>query len=148
MKLRFLIFLIVSTVFALLLAKHDVTHAGNETSRYSVVESVLERGTFVIDDSIFSTPDKGERDGPYYGDKPPLLTFAVIAWGRMLKWFGVRFLDGDYFRAVYLTNALIFLLSCLTGWFFYIGLRRRPRMPEPYRIAMSVLSVASTLVLS
>ena len=148
MKLRFLIFLIVSTVFALLLAKHDVTHAGNETSRYSVVESVLERGTFVIDDSIFSTPDKGERDGHYYGDKPPLLTFAVIAWGRMLKWFGVRFLDGDYFRAVYLTNALIFLLSCLTGWFFYIGLRRRPRMPEPYRIAMSVLSVASTLVLS
>ena len=148
MKLRFLIFLIVSTVLALLLAKHDVTRAGNETSRYSVVESVLEHGTFVIDDSIFSTPDKGERDGHYYGDKPPLLTFVVIGWGRMLKWFGVRFLEGDYFRAVYLTNALIFLLSCLTGWFFYVGLRRRPRMPEPYRIAMSVLSVVSTLVLS
>ena len=148
MKLRFLIFLIVSTVFAFLLAKHDVTHAGNETSRYSAVESVLERGTFIIDDSIFSTPDKGERDGHYYGDKPPLLTFAVIAWGRFLKCFGVRFLDGDYFRAVYLTNVLIFVLSCLTGWFFYVGLRRRKRMPEPYRLSMSVLSVVSTLVLS
>ena len=148
MKLRFLIFLIVSSVLALLLAKHDVTHAGNETSRYSVVESVLERGTFEIDDSIFSTPDKGERNGHYYGDKPPLLTFCVIAWGRLLKCFGVRFLDGDYYRAVYLTNALIFILSCLTGWFFSLGLRRRTRMPEPYRIAMSVLSVASTLVLS
>ena len=148
MRLRFLIFLIVSTVFALILAKHDVTHAGNETSRYSVVESVLERGTFAIDDSFFTTPDKGERNGHYYGDKPPLLTFFVIGWGRVLKCFGVRFLTGDYFRAVYLTNALIFLLSCLTGWFFYVGLRRRSRMPEPYRIAISVLSVVSTLVLS
>ena len=148
MRLRFLIFLIVSTAFAFLLAKHDVTHAGNETSRYSVVESVLERGTFVIDNSIFETPDKGERNGHFYGDKPPLLTFGAIAWGRVLKCFGVRYLDGGYFRAVYLTNVLVFVLSCLTGWFFYVGLRRRPRMPEPYRIAMSALSVVSTLVLS
>jgi hypothetical protein len=162
MKLRFLIFLTVSVLFALLLAKHDVSHAGNETSRYSVVESVLERGTFVVahdeavpdggtvivDDSIFHTPDKGVRNGQYYGDKPPLLTFAVIAWGYVLKCFGIRYLAGDYFRAVFLTNVLVFVLSCLTGWFFYVGLRRRPRMPEPYRIAMSVLSVASTLVLS
>ncbi|MBR4254590.1 MAG: hypothetical protein IKQ16_05825 [Lentisphaeria bacterium] len=148
MKLRFLIFLIVSTAFAFLLAKHDVTHVGIETSRYSTVESVLERGTFAIDDSIFSTPDKCERNGHYYGDKPPLLTFVAIAWGRVLKCFGVRYLKGDYFRAVYLTGVLVFVLSCLTGWFFYVGLRQRPRMPEPYRIAMSVLSVASTLVLS
>ena len=147
MKIRFLIFLIVSAVLAFLLAKHDVS-GGNETSRYSVVESVLERGTFVIDDSIFSTPDKCERNGHFYGDKPPLLTFGLIAWGRLLKCFGVRFLKGDYYRAVYLTDVLIFILSCLTGWFFYVGLKRRPRMPEPYRIAMSVLSVASTLVLS
>jgi hypothetical protein len=148
MRLRFLIFLTVSILFAFLLAKHDVSHAGNETSRYSVVESVLERGTFIIDDSFFSTPDKGERDGHFYGDKPPLLTFVAIAWGYMLKGFGIRYLDGDYYRAVYLTNVLVFLLSCLTGWFFYVGLRRRPRMPEPYRITMSVLSVVSTLVLS
>ena len=148
MKLKFLIFLTVSILAAFLLAKHDVAYAGNETSRYSVVESVLERGTFAIDDSIFKTPDKGQRNGHYYGDKPPLLTFTLIAWGRMLKCFGVRFLDGAYFRAVYLTNVLIFVLSCLTGWLFYVGLRRRPRMPEPYRIAMSVLSVISTLVLS
>ena len=148
MKLRFLIFLIVSTAFAFLLAKHDVTHVGIETSRYSTVESVLERGTFAIDDSFFTTPDKCERDGHYYGDKPPLLTFAAIAWGRVLKCFGVRYLKGDYFRAVYLTGVLVFVLSCLTGWFFYVGLRRRPRMPEPYRIVMSVLSVVSTLVLS
>ena len=148
MKQRFLIFLIVSTLFAFLLAKHDVTHAGNETSRFSAVESVLERGTFIIDDSIFSTPDKGERNGHFYGDKPPLLTFGVIAWGRILKCFGIRFLKNDYYRAVYLTNVLIFILSCLTGWFFYLGLRRRPRLPESYRIAMSVLSVVSTLVLS
>ena len=148
MKLRFLIFLVVSTVFAFLLAKHDVTHVGIETSRYSTVESVLERGTFAIDDSFFTTPDKCERNGHFYGDKPPLLTFCAIAWGRVLKCFGVRYLDGDYDRAVYLTGVLTFLLSCLTGWFFYLGLRRRPRIPEGYRIAMSVLSVVSTLVLS
>ena len=148
MKLRFLFFLIVSAVFAFLLAKHDVTHVGMETSRYSTVESVLERGTFRIDDSFFTTPDKSERNGHFYSDKPPLLTFGAIAWGYVLKCFGVRYLDGDYYRAVYLTGVLIFILSCLTGWFFYVGLRRRPRMPEPYRIAMSALSVVSTLVLS
>jgi len=167
MKYKFLIFLAIAIPPAFLLAKHDVTEAGNETSRYSVVESVLERGTFVIahdgvgvdprdgvekqgiiPDSIFTTTDKGVRDGRYYGDKPPLLTFAAIAWGRFLKCLGVRFLRGGYFRAVYLTNVLFFVLSCLTGWFFYVGLSRRRRMPEGYRIAMSVLSVASTLVLS
>ena len=148
MKLRFLIFLIVSTAFAFLLAKHDVTHVGMETSRYSTVESVLERGTFAIEDSFFTTPDKSERNGHFYSDKPPLLTFGAIAWGRVLKCFGVRYLDGDYYRAVYLTGVLVFILSCLTGWFFYLGLGKRPRMPEGYRIAMSVLSVASTLVLS
>ena len=167
MKYKFLIFLAIAIPLAFLLSKHDVTEAGNETSRYSVVESVLERGTFVIahdgiapdprdgvmkqgviPDSIFVTTDKGVRDGKYYGDKPPLLTFAAIAWGRILKCFGVRFLAGDYFQAVYLTNMLVFVLSCLTGWFFYVGLSRRKRMPEGYRIAMSVLSVASTLVLS
>ena len=148
MKLRFLIFLIVSTLFAFLLAKHDVTRTGIETSRYAAVESVLERGTFAIDDSIFSTPDKCERNGHFYGDKPPLLTFGAIAWGRVLKCFGVRFLDGDYYRAVYLTGVPIFILSCLTGWFFYLGLKRRSKMPESYRVAMSVLSVVSTLVLS
>ena len=168
MKIRFLIFLTVSVLLAFLLAKHDVAVAGNETSRYSAVESFLERGTFVIahdevvqvendgvpsrktvvvEDSIFSTPDKGKRNGQYYGDKPPLLTFAVIAWGSLLKCFGIRFVQDDYFRAVYLTNVMIFILSCLTGWFFYLGLRRRKRMPEGYRIALSVLSIASTLVL-
>ena len=168
MKTRFLIFLIVSAAAAFLLAKHD-TAGGGETARFSVVESVLERGTFVIahdeevqvindgvpetrtrvvNDSFFSTPDKGKRDGRYYGDKPPLLTFGVIAWGWLLKCFGVRFLRNDYHGAVYLTNVLIFILSSLTGWFFYVGLRRRKRMPEGYRVAMSVLSVASTLVLS
>ena len=148
MKLRFLLFLIVSIALAFLLAKHDVTHVGIETSRYSTVESVLERGTFAIDDSFFTTPDKAERNGHFYGDKPPLVTFCAIAWGRVLKCFGVRYLDGDYFRAVYLTGVFVFVISCLTGWFVYLGLRRRPRMPEGYRIAMSVLSVASTLVLS
>ena len=68
MKLRFLIFLIVSVALGFLLAKHDVTHVGIETSRYSTVESVLERGTFAIDDSIFTTPDKAERNGHFYGD--------------------------------------------------------------------------------
>ena len=147
MKIRFLLFLIVSAVAAFFLAKYD-TAGGSEPARYSVVESVLERGTFAIDDSFFVTPDKCERNGHYYGDKPPLLTFALIAWGRLLKCFGIRFLKTDHAMAIHLTDMLIFILSSLTGWFFYIGLRRRPRMPEPYRIAMSVLSVVSTLVLS
>ena len=148
MKTRFLIFLLASILCAFVLAKHDVTHVGMETSRYSTVESVLERGTFAIEDSFFTTPDKSERNGHFYGDKPPLLTFGAIAWGAVLKCFGVRYLPGDYYRAVYLTGVLVFVLSCLTGWLFYLGLKRRPRMPEGYRIAMSLLSVVSTLVLS
>ena len=147
MKKRFLIFLIVSVVAAFFLAKYD-TAGGSETARYSVVESVLERGTFAIDDSFFTTPDKCERNGHFYGDKPPLLTFVLIGWGRLLKCFGIRFLIDDHIWAVHLTDMLIFMLSCLTGWFFYLGLRRRKRMLEGYRIVMSALSVVSTLVLS
>ena len=148
MKIRFLIFLLASFLCALVLAKHDVTHTGIETSRLATVESVLERGTFAIEDSFFTTSDKVAKDGHEYGDKPPLPTFAAIGFGRVLKLFGVRFVRGDYCRALYWNNVFFFVLSSLVCWLVYLGLRRRERIPEPYRIAMSVLAFASTLAVS
>ena len=55
---------------AVYFVKNDITHAGNETSRLAVIQSVVDNGTFDITKSIFKTPDKALLDGKYYGDKP------------------------------------------------------------------------------
>lgn len=62
----------------------------NDGSRLAAVESLVDRGTLAIDDSIFVTPPQRQIDAgrpPYPPDRPDLLTF-----GTMDK----LFIDGRY----------------------------------------------------
>jgi len=61
-------------------------HSGNVWSRYMTIESIVERGTLVVEDSplleISGTPDLVQFDGRLYSDKPPVLS----ALGALVYW--------------------------------------------------------------
>jgi hypothetical protein len=71
-------------LLAVSLATYGYFHmpaAWNETSRYSLVRAVVERGAFDIDPYHEVTGDKSFRGGHYYSDKAPgAALFAVPAY--------------------------------------------------------------------
>jgi len=70
----------VAIVFFLVWALSTHTHADsyNDQSRMSAVESLVERGTWIIDESAFArTGDRILVDGHFYSDKPPVLTLLA-----------------------------------------------------------------------
>jgi hypothetical protein len=74
-----------------LLTKTDPQSA-HEYSRLGTVESIVDRGTYQLDDSIFiGTLDKIYRDGHFYSHQPPLLSTleAPVYWVLHLP--GTRF---------------------------------------------------------
>ena len=59
----------------LLLTKH-AANSPNDQSRLATMESLVEQGTFAIDDSTFKdTVDKIFVNGHFYSGKPPVLSF-------------------------------------------------------------------------
>jgi hypothetical protein len=62
----------------------------NDGSRLATIESLAERSTFDISDSMFvDTCDKVRIDGRYYSDKPPLLALAGAGIYRVLRGAGL-----------------------------------------------------------
>jgi hypothetical protein len=63
-------------VWALL--THSRVGSFNDRSRMAAVESLVHRGTWIIDESPFArTVDRIYVDGHFYSDKPPVLTFIA-----------------------------------------------------------------------
>ena len=89
-KRRFTYALIIAASLAVLLARVVTVQplmSSNDISRWMTVWSLVERGTYVIDD-IHARPgwhslDKVRHDGHFYSSKPPLLSTAVagLYWG-------------------------------------------------------------------
>ena len=70
----------VAIFFFLVWAFSTHSHVGsfNDRSRMAAIESLVQRGTWVIDESPFSrTVDRIYVDGHFYSDKPPVLTFIA-----------------------------------------------------------------------
>jgi hypothetical protein len=100
---------------AALLTKTDPESA-HEYSRLGTVDSLVERGTYQLDDSIFSTTiDKIYRDGHYYSHQPPLLATleAPVYW--VIRQPGLRFNNRGRRVSTYLftlfTNGLALALT-------------------------------------
>jgi hypothetical protein len=69
---------LIVVVFTLIwaLTIHSRAYSSNDASRLAAIDSLVTRGTWVIDDSPFLTVDKVKLGDHFYSDKPPLLSFA------------------------------------------------------------------------
>lgn len=93
-------------LYFLIYAKTDVTLAGNESTRFAVVQAVGEQGVFYIENTAFKTVDRVIRDGHIYSDKPLPIGFVLGALYKIPhKLFGLNFFD-NYYLLVYLVNLL------------------------------------------
>ena len=97
------------TLLAIALMTKTMPESAHEFSRLGTVESLVDRGTFQLDDSSFiATLDKIYRDGHYYSHQPPLLSVleAPVYWTLSLP--GMKF--NNRARAV-----MTYLFSLLTN---------------------------------
>ncbi|GAC1411441.1 MAG: hypothetical protein NVSMB64_21220 [Candidatus Velthaea sp.] len=77
--------LVLAFTLAAALLTHPNSTSWNENSRLAAVESLVDRGTFAIDDSPYRTGDKYRYKGRYYSDKPPFFTLLGAIVGGVLK---------------------------------------------------------------
>jgi len=65
-------------LFVWALSTHPHASSFNDQSRMAAVESLVQRGAWIIDESPFyRTVDRILVDGHFYSDKPPVLTFIA-----------------------------------------------------------------------
>jgi hypothetical protein len=70
-----LIILVVSLLGSALFI-HSRAYSSNDASRLAAIESLVQRGAWIIDESSFATVDKIKVSDHFYSDKPPLLSLA------------------------------------------------------------------------
>ena len=93
-------------------------HSAHEYSRLGTVESLVERGTYQLDDSIFiTTLDKIYRGGHFYSHQTPLLATMESPVYGLLRLSGARFNNSGrlvltYFFALF-TNGVAFALTVI-----------------------------------
>jgi hypothetical protein len=107
----------------------------NVTSRMASIESLVERRTFIIDDSTFkTTEDRVFIKGHFYSEKPPILSVIGAAVYFPLYKLGMRLEKGPLSYAIltimgpHNTYYLITLMTIGLGWLlclfcFYHSLR-------------------------
>jgi hypothetical protein len=94
---------------------HGSAGSWNDESRMATVQSLVESGSFVIDNTAFvGTGDKVFIDGHFYSDKPPLL--AVLGAAVYLPLYHAGFtLHQGWSTAYYLITLLTIRLLWLLG---------------------------------
>jgi len=91
----------------------------NDGSRWDTVWSLVERGTYIIDEAPWQTIDKVKREGHFYSSKPALLpTIVAGEYWLVKKAFGWK-LPERADSVVHLTLFLINILPlCLMVWLY------------------------------
>lgn len=69
-----LIVALFTVVWALFI--HSRAYSSNDASRLASIESLVQRGTWAIDESPFATIDRIKLGDHFYSDKPPILSWA------------------------------------------------------------------------
>jgi hypothetical protein len=117
-------------------------------SRLGTVESIVERGTYQLDDSTFTnTIDKVYKDGHFYSHQPPLLSAleAPVYW--LLHLSGARFHNRGKFVMTYaftlLTNGLALALTVLV----FADILALASVGPPFKHALAALLPLGTWLL-
>ncbi len=140
--------LFLLTLVAIALFTKTAPGSAHEYSRFGTVESLVERGTLQLDDSIFiGTVDKVFRDGHFYSHQPPLLAVieAPVYW--VLRTPGIRFNNRGRFLITYLfillTNGVALALTVVV----FAKLLELSGVSPPARDLWAVLLVTGTWLL-
>lgn len=138
------LFLATSCVVALL----TKTDPQASQSRLGTIESIVDRGTYRLDDSTFiHTIDKVYRDGHFYSHQPPLLSTleAPVYW--LLHLSGARFHNRGKFVITYaftlLTNGLALALTVLV----FADILAMASIGPPFKYALAALLPLGTWLL-
>ena len=130
----------------LLLTKH-AANSPNDQSRLATMESLVELGTFAIDDSTFKdTVDKIFVNGHFYSGKPPVLSFLGAGFYFILHHV-FRLSISDALTYYCLTLLLVGVPSILMLVFFSKSLAFTRLDPENHWIVTYALG-GGTLILS
>lgn len=116
----------MAVVLVFLTLSQDTLWNANIRSRLATVQSLVERGTFRIDESDFNdTIDKVQVKGHFYSDKPPLLALIGAA-----SYYAIRALEikswrlGEKYTAALIALATVGISCILCLACFYDALRR------------------------
>lgn len=118
-----LLFVLASQLYAL--TEKKVSNA-NTASRLATVESLVDYGTFYIDQSRFrKTVDKVKLDGHLISDKPPMLPVATAGIYWLLKnIFDIGFANNTGRVVFYLSFATMGLPLLLALWLLWRSIRK------------------------
>lgn len=140
--------LVLGTLCVLALLTKTDPQSAHEFSRLGTVESIVDRGTYRLDDSTFiGTVDKIYRDGHFYSHQPPLLSTleAPIYW--VLRLPGTRFNNRGRFVMTYafslLTNGVALALTIVV----FARLLALGGVAPPLRAWLAVLLPCGTWLL-
>ncbi|MBI4788586.1 MAG: hypothetical protein HY782_16260 [Chloroflexi bacterium] len=125
---------IIALIFLIAFAALTKTRpeSWNDISRIAGIESLVERGTWAIDDSpwVELTEDKIFLNGQFYSDKMPMLSFLGVAPYAVLRYALGASLAPDCRVCAYpwLSAILVALPAAVMLWLFY-DLARRNNAP-------------------
>ena len=136
--------LLILLVLIALGATHCAPMTWNDESRMATVQSLVESGSFVIDQTDFArTGDKVFINGHFYSDKPPMPAVLGAAVYFPLYHLGLRLHEGPslpYFLITLLTVSLFWILGTLA---FFASLRFTGMDPERRLLAALALGFGS-----
>ncbi len=128
---------------------------GLDSDRYAFMESLVERGEFVVDGSAMASVDRIRVDGHFHSGKPPILNFlgAGVYWA-LYHGPGWSFRTHPDAVVRTLIGAFVVVPVCALLWLFWVLVSRRPPRPRgaeaPRRktahAAVALLAVGSLLL--
>ena len=138
----FLLFLIIFAV----LTKSSID-PWNGRSRMATIDSLVERGTFIIDNSVYVwTGDKVYINGHFYSDKPPVLSFLAAGPYFLMKNVGLTFQNNEGLVYYLLTLIFVGISAAITVHFFNKSLKLI-RLKKSARLRLAIALGAGTLLL-
>jgi len=138
----FLLFLIIFAV----LTKSSID-PWNGRSRMATIDSLVERGTFIIDNSVYVwTGDKVYINGHFYSDKPPVLSFLAAGPYFLMKNVGLTFQNNEGLVYYLLTLIFVGIPAAITVHFFNKSLKLI-RLKKSARLRLAIALGAGTLLL-
>lgn len=128
------IILVTTALHVIFLSQAKPLQSANDRSRWCTVWSLIERGTFQIDEIRqrpgWDTIDLVHVDDHFYSTKPPLLTSVVagLTWciQRVTGWNLIKQLHQVTFVVLLAVNILPFLISLFAWKFTLVQISDRP----------------------